>query len=69
VTTLRVQELREAAGLSKAALARRAGINERTVRKIESGSHRPSLTTTMKLAEALDVPMLDLFSDNGAATT
>jgi DNA-binding XRE family transcriptional regulator len=69
VTSLRVTELRTAASMSKAELARRAGINERTVRNIESGVYEPSLATARKLATALDVPFDALFSDNGAATT
>ena len=63
VSKLRVEKLRVAAGLSKAELARRAGINERTVRKIEGGEHSPSITTAVKLADALGVPFLELFED------
>lgn len=63
VRTFRIQELREAAGISKAELARRAGINERTVRKIEAGNHQPSITTAHKIAEALEVDFLELFAD------
>jgi DNA-binding XRE family transcriptional regulator len=57
VTHLRLKELREAAGLNKTQLARLAGVNERTVRNIESGVYEPSLATARKLAAALDVSM------------
>lgn len=63
MSSLRVQELREAAGLSKAELARRAGINERTVRNIESGVYLPSLDTACKLAKALEVPFQALLTE------
>lgn len=49
--------------MSKAELARRAGVNERTVRKIESGLHTPSITTAAKIADALGVSFLDLIED------
>jgi DNA-binding XRE family transcriptional regulator len=62
MTTLRLTQLREEAGLSKAELARRAGINERTVRNIEHGVYKPSLDTAMALAKALEVPFQALLT-------
>lgn len=49
--------------MSKAELARRARVNERTIRKIESGLHTPSITTAVKLSDALGVHLLDLFEE------
>lgn len=64
VSNLRITELREAAGLSKAELARRAGINERTVRNLENGRYGgPSMATARKLAVALGVSFDSLFQD------
>lgn len=63
MTILRVKELREAAGISKAELAKRALLNEKTVRKIEGGTHQPSLTTAMKIAAALGVPLTELIAE------
>jgi putative transcriptional regulator len=60
VNTQRVKELREAAGLTQAQLAKRAGVDEKTVRKVESGKHLPSLSTAMKIAAALGVPITAL---------
>ncbi len=57
MSVLRVKELREAAGLSMAELARRAEINQRTIRNIERGTHQPTFTTVTKIATALDVPL------------
>ena len=61
MSTIRITELRIAAGMTKTELARRAGINERTVRNIESGVYEPSLATARKLAGALGVPFDELF--------
>jgi DNA-binding XRE family transcriptional regulator len=63
MTTLRLTQLREEAGLSKAELARRAGVNERTIRNIENGTHKqPSLDTAIALAKALEVPFQALLT-------
>lgn len=55
--TTRITQLREAAGLTKIELARRAGINERTVRNLERGIYEPSLKTARGIADALGVPL------------
>lgn len=57
MSNFRLKELRESAALSKAELARRAGITERTIRNIESGVYEPSMPTARKLAKALGVPL------------
>lgn len=64
VSNIRVQELREAAGMSKAKLGRLAGISERTVRNIETGVYQPSFATAQALARALDVPLQSLVEDS-----
>lgn len=66
MTSTRITELREAAGLTKVELARRAGVNERTVRNIEHGVYQPSLSTARSLAEALGVPLHALLDDTHA---
>lgn len=50
-----LKRLREAAGLSQAALAKRAGMNRFTVAKLEQGLHEPSWATANALAKALGV--------------
>lgn len=52
--------------MSKAELARRASISERTVRNLEQGVFEPKMETARKLAQALGVPFDSLFSDAGA---
>ena len=45
---------RDAAGLSQAALARRAGIRVETLNRLEKGRHTPDLATMAKINKALD---------------
>lgn len=52
-----MRERREAAGLSQAELARRAGISEGTIKRIENAGHQPSRDTLLRL---LAVPELRL---------
>lgn len=49
--------------MSKAELARRASITERTVRNLEQGVYEPKMATARKLAQALGVPFDDLFAE------
>lgn len=51
----RVRELREALGLSKSELGRRAGVNQTTISQIESGRFIPYEVQVKKLARALGV--------------
>ena len=52
----RLKALREDAGLSQRALARRASVNPETIRRLEADQVRPHLGTLRKLAAALGVP-------------
>jgi len=56
----RITRLREAQGLSKAELARRAKITRATLVWIEDGSHLPTVATLGRLARALGVKVKDL---------
>lgn len=56
-----VRQLRKAKGLSREALAVRAGISYATVGRIESGTF-PSQRTIRQLAAALDVTVTELLS-------
>ena len=46
--------------MTRVALAREAGINEGYVTKIENGSSNPSPGIIKKLAEALDLNVIDI---------
>lgn len=61
----RIRTLRKAKGLSQESLAEHAGINLRTLQRIESGNVIPRGETLRLLAQALDVPVEEL----SAATT
>lgn len=52
----RVRELRRAAGLTQAELARRTGIHRPNIARVEAGRHTPSLETLARLAAAIGVP-------------
>ncbi len=60
----RVRQLREAQGLSQAALAKRAGVTKITVLRTERGYYSPSLSTLERLAKALGVKVKDLIPNH-----
>jgi DNA-binding XRE family transcriptional regulator len=51
----RLRELRVAAGLTQAELARRTGIHRPNIARVEAGRHTPSLETLARLAKAIGV--------------
>lgn len=61
-----IRMLRKKKGLSQEALAELAGINLRTLQRIETGASIPRGETLRLLAEALDVPV-EIFSAADAA--
>ena len=52
--------LREAKGLSQAALARKAKLAHEHVSRLEAGRHWPTLPVLQRLAKALGVPVTAL---------
>lgn len=58
---LRVRDLREAAGLSQAALETDAKMSKNQVGRIERGEISTSIVNLHLLAQALDVPIKDFF--------
>jgi HTH-type transcriptional regulator, cell division transcriptional repressor len=54
---LHLRGLREAAGLSRAELARKAGVPISTLRNWEGDRGFPGLPAALRLAEALGVPV------------
>jgi HTH-type transcriptional regulator, competence development regulator len=59
---LRIKQLREAKGLSQLDLELRAGIIRTGISKIENGKKNVEFMTLVKLAEALEVELFELFT-------
>lgn len=51
----KLRALREAAGMTQAALAQKAGITREYCNKLESGQYDPTLGVVQRLAKVLDV--------------
>jgi len=60
-----VRQLRHALGISQEALADRANIHRTYIGGIERGERNPTLTTIVRLAEALRVPPARLLGTAG----
>jgi transcriptional regulator with XRE-family HTH domain len=52
-----VKQLREAKKLSRAALAKKAGLHQTYIGLLERGERSPNLDTAKAIADALDVPL------------
>lgn len=63
----RIAALREAAGYSQNALAKRAGIAQSTQREIELGSNSPNVITLAKICDALGITLSEFFSEETKA--
>lgn len=63
----KVRDLRQRAGLSLQQLARRADVSAAAIHKVERGDMVPTITTLLKLAEALERP-IGHFVGDGATT-
>lgn len=61
----RLRQLRLAAGLTQAELARRTGIHRPNIARVEAGRHTPSLETLARLASAIGVPTTRVLTEDG----
>jgi transcriptional regulator with XRE-family HTH domain len=52
-----MKQLREARKLSKAALAKKAGLHQTYIGLLERGERSPNLDTVKAIADALEVPL------------
>lgn len=57
----RIKSERERAELTQAALAERVGVSRKTINTVENGVFTPSATLAIKLAEALELKVEQLF--------
>lgn len=65
----RLRSLREQQGLSLRALAKRCGLSINAISLIERGENSPTVSTLHRLANALGVPITDLFQEEARQTT
>ena len=59
----RLKKAREEAKLSQLELSYRSGVSQNMITYIETGKSSPTLSTLLKLTEALNINPADLFSD------
>ena len=59
----RIREVRRQKGMSQGDLARRTGLFSSYISRIENGHVVPSLETLEKLAQALETPLYQFFSE------
>jgi transcriptional regulator with XRE-family HTH domain len=58
----RIRELRQAAGLSLRAMAKRSGLSTNAISRIERGESSPTVASLLRLAGVLRVHVADLFT-------
>lgn len=56
-----IKSHREAANLTQMELAARMGVSRKTVNTVENGVFAPSVVIALKFANALEVPVEELF--------
>lgn len=57
----KIKAEREKAALTQAALAELVSVSRKTINTVENGVFTPSATLAIKLAQALNVPVEELF--------
>jgi len=60
----RMKSARQAKGLSQSELSKLVGVSRQTVNMVESGEYNPTLALCIKICEALDCTLNDLFWNN-----
>lgn len=58
-----IRMIRNAIGISQTELANRAGSEKSAISRYENGTQRPSLETLMRIADALDVDVVDFLKE------
>ena len=57
----RIEQARDAKGLSRGELADLVGVHYQTMGYLERGEYNPSLELALKIARALEVPVQEIF--------
>jgi transcriptional regulator with XRE-family HTH domain len=60
ILAMKLKELRRQRGWTQPVLAKRAGLSSGYIARVETGRHDPKLSTLVKLAKALGVPVTEL---------
>lgn len=61
---LQLTKLRESKGWTKAKLASNSGISNTYISELEAGKKQPTIKTIKKLANALEVSIVDLIEED-----
>lgn len=64
---MRAAKIRKAKGLTQSELADLVGVEQPTISRFERGSDNVTLGLVRKIADALDVPLADLFATDRAS--
>jgi transcriptional regulator with XRE-family HTH domain len=65
----RIRSLRKQRGLSLLALSEQSGLSPNAISRIERGENSPTVSSLRRLANGLEVSVIDLFKDERTATT
>jgi transcriptional regulator with XRE-family HTH domain len=65
----RIRSLRKRRGLSLLALSEQSGLSPNAISRIERGENSPTVSSLRRLANGLDVSVIDLFKEEKIATT
>ena len=61
---LAIRSFRKSRGLTQEALATKAGLDRKTINRIEKGHYAPTMTNFFQISEALEVEPHELLSAN-----
>ncbi|WP_440072689.1 helix-turn-helix transcriptional regulator [Streptosporangium sp. OZ121] len=61
---LRLRDIREGQGLSQERLGELADVDRKTINRIENGMYSPRLDNVFQIADALDIPIRELFTSS-----
>lgn len=64
-----IRDIRRQRGMTQIDLAIASGVAQPTISLLENGGENATLTTMLKIAEALSVPVANLFDDENDAPT
>ena len=59
----RIKEIRQSQGMSIRLLAQTSGVDKTAIYNIEAGRTDPKLSTLLAIADALNVPLAELFDE------